>query len=85
MLSYHLHLEHGFVIEREKANCPELRMVEVDVFEDMKNMALNSQDTSWREIYTKYLLNVIMSQTILTVLGGLWTGSKFTAVSVKSC
>ena len=73
MFSYHRHLEHAFVIEREKANCPELRMVEVDVFEDMKNMALNSQDTSWREIYAKYLLNVMMSQTILTVLGGLGT------------
>ena len=53
MLSYHLHLEHGFVIEREKANYPELRIVEVDVFEDMKNMALNLQDTCWREIYAK--------------------------------
>ena len=59
-------------------------IVEVDVFEDMKNMALNSQDTSWREIYAKYLLNVMMSQTILTVLGGLWTWNKFIAVLGKS-
>ena len=55
MLSYHLHLEHGFDIEREKANCPESLIVEVDGFEDMKNKVLNSQDTSWREIYAKYL------------------------------
>ena len=55
VLSYHLHWEHGFVIEREKANCPESLIVEVDGFEDMKNKALNSQDTSWREIYAKYL------------------------------
>ena len=59
-------------------------IVEVDVFADMMSVALNSQDKSWRGIYEKFLLNAMMSQTSLTVLGGLWTWSKFIAVLVKS-
>ena len=48
-------------------------IVEVDVFADMMSVALNLQDTSWRGIYEKFLLNAMMSQISLTVLGGLWT------------
>ena len=58
-MSYHLRLEHGLVIEREKADW--VLIVEVDVFADMMSVALNSQDKSWRGIYEKFLLNAMMS------------------------
>ena len=54
------------------------------MFADMISVALYLQDTSWRGIYEKFLLNAMMSQISLTVLGGLWTRSKFIAVLVKS-
>ena len=52
----------------------------MDVFADMMSVALNLQDTSWRGIYEKFLLNAMMSQISLMVLVGRWTLRKFMAV-----
>ena len=61
----------GLLLKRKRQTVSN-PIVEVDVFADMMSVALNLQDKSWRGIYEKFLLSAMMSQTSLTVLGGLW-------------